>query len=682
MALTNRLPFRRSFALLASVALITGPTLAGVDRAYAQTTQTPSTDTTTPNSGAAPGAQVPANSATDAPASGSATAPATGSSAAPSGEMKTETQAPANSGTTAPATTGETGQAPATGSASAPNGNAVSGTQPPATSNGQTPATATNPAQAPMGGSTATTTENPAVVPNTPPPVTGNPAMNAGPASVADLASGLLDAVVNISTSQKVKDEGDGPATPKVPDNSPFQEFFNDFFKNRNNENSNRKVSSLGSGFVIDPSGYIVTNNHVIEGADDIEAIFPNGTKLKARLIGTDTKTDLSVLKVEPKHPLIAVKFGDSSKMRIGDWVMAIGNPFGLGGSVTVGIVSARGRNINAGPYDNFIQTDAAINKGNSGGPLFNMKGEVIGINTAIISPSGGSIGIGFAVPSELAEGVVKQLMDFGETRRGWLGVRIQPVTDDVANSLGLDSAKGALVAGVIKGGPVDNGSIKAGDVILKFDGKDVDEMRDLPRVVAESPVGKEVDVVIIRDGKQQTVKVTLGRLEDSDQAAAASAGDSNQGDKGGGDKAPQLAPNDHGGRDGVINPDEGDEDDDGADGQDQDNDQQQQAPQPQATQDVLGMRLATLNAENRKSFGIADSVDGVVITQVTPGSAAADKGLKPGEVVVEVAQEFVQTPTAASEKVAALKREGRRNAQMMIASPNGDLRFIAVALE
>jgi serine protease Do len=690
MASTNRLPFRRSFALLASVALIAGPALGGVERAYAQTMQTPSADATTPpNSGAATGTQPPANSntATGAPGTGSATTPVpgTGSTAAPSGDATTGTQAPSNSGTTAPTTTGETGQAPATGSTSAPNGNAASGTEAPVTPNSQTPATATNPAQAPMGGSTATTTENPTVAPNTP-PVTGNPAMSAGPASVADLASGLLDAVVNISTSQKVKDEGDGPATPKVPDNSPFQEFFNDFFKNRNNDNSNRKVSSLGSGFVIDSSGYIVTNNHVIEGADDIEVIFPNGTKLKARLIGTDTKTDLSVLKVEPKHPLIAVKFGDSSRMRIGDWVMAIGNPFGLGGSVTVGIVSARGRNINAGPYDNFIQTDAAINKGNSGGPLFNMKGEVIGINTAIISPSGGSIGIGFAVPSELAEGVVKQLMDFGETRRGWLGVRIQPVTDDVANSLGLDSAKGALVAGVIKGGPVDNGSIKAGDVILKFDGKNVDEMRDLPRVVAESPVGKEVDVVVMRDGKQQTVKVTLGRLEDSDQAAAASSDNGNEGDKGGGgkDKSPQLAPNDNdnGGSDGVINPDEGDGNDDGTDGQDQDDDQQQQAPQPQATQDVLGMKLAALNAENRKSFGIADSVDGVVITEVAPGSAAADKGLKPGEVVVEVAQEFVQTPTAASEKVASLKREGRRNAQMMIASPNGDLRFIAVALE
>ncbi|AGB71590.1 MULTISPECIES: Do family serine endopeptidase [Rhizobium] len=570
MASTNRLPFSRSFALLASIAVIAAPVAGVTEQAYAQTQ---------------------------------------------------------NSGATA-------------------------GAQPPATPNNQTPPTAS-------------------------PTITTNPAMNAGPASVADLASGLLDAVVNISTSQKVKDEGNGPATPKVPDNSPYQDEFKDFFNNKKDDDSNRKVSSLGSGFVIDPAGYIVTNNHVIEGADDIEAIFPNGTKLKAKLIGTDTKTDLSVLKVEPKHPLTSVKFGDSSKMRIGDWVMAIGNPFGLGGSVTIGIVSARGRNINAGPYDNFIQTDAAINKGNSGGPLFNMKGEVIGINTAIISPSGGSIGIGFAVPSELAEGVVNQLRDFGETRRGWLGVRIQPVTDDVANSLGLSEAKGALVAGVIKGGPVDNGSIKAGDVILKFDGKDVEEMRDLPRVVAESTVGKEVDVVIYRDGKQQTVKVTLGRLEDSDQAAAASA------DK---NKKPQLAPDDKGNSDGVINPDQGDEgDDDGMDGQDQGGDPQQspQAQPPvQATSSILGMKLSTLTAENRKSFGIADSVDGVVITEVAPGSAAAEKGLKPGDVVVEVAQEFVQTPSAASEKVASLKREGRRNAQMMIASPKGDLRFIAVALE
>ena len=289
--------------------------------------------------------------------------------------------------------------------------------------------------------------------------------------------------------------------------------------------------------------------------------------------------------------------------MRIGDWVMAIGNPFGFGGSVTVGIISGRGRNINAGPYDNFIQTDAAINKGNSGGPLFNMKGEVIGINTAIISPSGGSIGIGFSVPSELAAGVVNQLREYGETRRGWLGVRIQPVTDDVADSLGLDTAKGALVAGVIKGGPVDNGSIKAGDVILKFDGKAVNEMRDLPRVVAESPVGKEVDVVVLRDGKEQTVKVTLGRLEDSDEAAASDA-----------DGSP----------DGVINPDPGenndmDQPDSGQsqpapNGNGQTDQQGQVTPDAKTPKNVLGLSLSLLSPEIRKTFGIAESVDGVVV--------------------------------------------------------------------
>ncbi|RUM08379.1 DegQ family serine endoprotease [Rhizobium chutanense] len=511
----------------------------------------------------------------------------------------------------------------------------------------------------------------PAAPQQTAPMQTGVPGN--GPASVADLAEGLLDAVVNISTSQNVKDdEGAGPA-PRAPDGSPFQEFFNDFFnKQQGNKGGNHNVSSLGSGFVIDPTGYIVTNNHVIEGADDIEINFANGSKLKAKLIGTDTKTDLSVLKVEPKAPLKSVKFGDSSTMRIGDWVMAIGNPFGFGGSVTVGIISGRGRNINAGPYDNFIQTDAAINKGNSGGPLFNMKGEVIGINTAIISPSGGSIGIGFSVPSELASGVVEQLREYGETRRGWLGVRIQPVTDDIADSLGLDSAKGALVAGVIKGGPVDDGSIKAGDVILKFDGKTVSEMRDLPRVVAESSVGKEVDVVVLRDGKEQTVKVKLGRLEDSDQAAAPGDGDGSQDD-------------------GVITPDPDENNDmDQPDGGDQaqpapdapDPHKGQVTPDAATPRNVLGLSLSLLSAETRKAFGIAESVDGVVVTEVTPGSASAEKGLKPGDVIVEVAQEFMKSPDAVAAKVQALKQEGRRNAQLMIASANGDLRFVAVPME
>jgi len=490
-----------------------------------------------------------------------------------------------------------------------------------------------------------------------PPPAPGLMAP-AGPASIADLAEGLLDAVVNISTSQSVKDQGAGPQ-PQIQEGSPFQEFFEDFFDSPGNQNGNQKVSSLGSGFVIDPSGFVVTNNHVIEGADDIEVIFPNGSKLKATLVGTDTKTDLSVLKVEPKAPLKAVRFGDSRRMRIGDWVMAIGNPFGLGGSVTLGIISARGRNINAGPYDNFIQTDAAINKGNSGGPLFNMRGEVIGINTAIISPSGGSIGIGFAVPTELAENIVHQLIEFGETRRGWLGVRIQPVTDDVAASLGLDRARGALVSGVVNDGPIKKGEIKAGDVILTFDGQPVNEMRDLPRIVAESPVGKEVDVVLMRDGKEQTVKVPLGRLEDSAEPQE--------------DAQQPALPEDQDNGNGMP-PDNGTPDN-GAP-----NDQQGQTDQgPAAT---FGMTLAVLDEEQRKSFGIAESVEGVVITAVEPNSPAAQKGLKAGEVVVEVAQDFVENPEDVVKRINMLKSEGRRNAHVMIADPAGNLRFVALPLE
>ncbi|KQR68959.1 DegQ family serine endoprotease [Rhizobium sp. Leaf341] len=484
-----------------------------------------------------------------------------------------------------------------------------------------------------------------------------------GPDSVADLAAGLLDAVVNISTSQNVKTDDDAPM-PKVPQGSPFQDFFDEFFKGQNGQGApGRKVESLGSGFVIDPTGYIVTNNHVIEGADDIEVNFANGSKLKAKLIGTDTKTDLAVLKVEPKKPLTAVPLGDSRAMRIGDWVMAIGNPFGLGGTVTVGIISARGRNINAGPYDNFIQTDAAINRGNSGGPLFNMKGEVIGINTAIISPSGGSIGIGFSVPTELASNVITQLKDFGETRRGWLGVRIQPVTDDIAESLGMDTPRGALVAGIIEGGPISKGEIKTGDVITKFDGRDVAEMRDLPRVVAESPVGKAVDVIVIRDGKEMTVQVTLGRLEDADVANAETAPTS--------DDAPATS---------EDAPD--DQSDGGKGGQEGTDQAEPPAAELPKSDEVLGMKLALLEAPNRRSFGIADDIEGVVITDVAKGSAAAERRITAGDVIVEIGQEAMKTPEDVTARIEELKADGRRNALLMISNKTGELRFVTVRIE
>ncbi|MFU0503181.1 DegQ family serine endoprotease [Pseudaminobacter sp. NGMCC 1.201702] len=464
-----------------------------------------------------------------------------------------------------------------------------------------------------------------------------------GPASVADLAEGLLGAVVNISTSQTVKGGG-GPGAvpmPQLPEGSPFQDFFDDFFKNRPGEDGggggSQKVQSLGSGFVVDAEkGIVVTNNHVIADADEIEVNFSDGSKLKAELVGTDSKTDIAVLKIDPKaKKLTAVKFGDSAKMRIGDWVMAVGNPFGLGGSVTVGIISARNRDINSGPYDDFIQTDAAINRGNSGGPLFNMYGEVVGINTAIISPTGGSIGIGFSIPSELAAGVVTQLAEFGETRRGWLGVRIQPVTDEIAESLGMKDAKGALVAGVMRGGPVDNGTILPGDVITKFDGKEVEEMRDLPRVVAESPVGKAVDVEIVRKGVEQTVKVTLGRLEDGEKLAKA-------------DDADQSAP------DGSL----------------------------AATVSVLGMTIGELNDDSRSKFEIGADVAGVVVTEVEPGSAAAERGILAGEVITEIAQETVSSPKEAMDRINTLKEQGRKNALLMLASKSGELRFVTVRMD
>ena len=464
-----------------------------------------------------------------------------------------------------------------------------------------------------------------------------------GPTSVADLAERLLGAVVNISTSQNVKgtEAPNAVPMPQLPEGSPFQDFFDDFFKNRQGDGDgegggSQKVQSLGSGFVVDAEkGIVVTNNHVIADADEIEINFSDGSKLKAELVGTDTKTDIAVLKVDPKlKKLTAVPFGDSNRMRIGDWVMAIGNPFGLGGTVTVGIISARNRDINAGPYDDFIQTDAAINRGNSGGPLFNMDGEVIGINTAIISPSGGSIGIGFSIPSELAVSVVDQLREFGETRRGWLGVRIQPVTDEIAESLGMTTAKGALVAGIIKGGPVDNGSILAGDVIIKFDGKDVKDMRDLPRVVAESPVGKAVDVLIVRKGVEQTVKVTLGRLEDGEKVA------------------------------------------------DAEDDHEKDQPGEIATATVLGMTIGELNDEARKKFSISKDVSGVVITEVTAASLAAERGIAAGEVITEIAQESVATPKDVMDRISALKDQGRKNALLMLSSKTGELRFVTLRMD
>ncbi len=470
------------------------------------------------------------------------------------------------------------------------------------------------------------------------------PAVTNGPASVADLAEGLLGAVVNISTSQSIAATGRGVPRPgpkpTLPEGSPFQEFFDEFFNNPGEGgkgNGPRRVQSLGSGFVIDAAeGIVITNNHVIADADEIEVNFADGGKLKAELVGTDPQTDLAVLKVDPTlRKLTQVDFGDSSAIRIGDWVMAIGNPFGLGGSVSIGIVSARGRDIQSGPYDDFIQTDAAINRGNSGGPLFDMHGKVIGINTAIISPSGGSIGIGFSIPSQLAVNVIAQLREFGETRRGWLGVRIQPVTDEIAESLGMDKAKGALVGGVIAGGPVDDGSIQPGDVIISFDGKEIRTSRDLTRIVAETPVGKEVQVLVVRKGEEQTVPVTLGRREDGERLA--------QGET------------------------ETDTDDDAVVAE---------------TETVLGMTVSELDEAGRTTYQIAPEVSGVLVTQIEAGSSAEERGIVAGDVITEIAQEAVATPKDVTNRIAALKQQGRRNALLMLSSKTGELRFVTIRMD
>jgi serine protease Do len=490
------------------------------------------------------------------------------------------------------------------------------------------------------------------------PVVTGHKTQH-GPESVSDLAESLMDSVVNISITQNTKADGDeGTPSPTLPKDAPFEDLFEDYFKNRSDEgaNTSRKVSSLGSGFVIDPTGYIVTNNHVIEGASEIVINFANGSKLTAKLIGTDTKTDIALLKVEPKKPLKAVPFGDSRKMRIGDWVMAIGNPFGLGGSVSVGIVSARNRNLNAGPYDNFLQTDAAINRGNSGGPLFNMLGEVVGINTAIYSPSGGgSVGIGFAVPTEIASNVVSQLRESGQVQRGWLGVRIQPVTEEMVADLKLDAPRGALISGIVKGGPVENGPILSGDVVLKFNGEDIAEMRDLPRVVAESPIGKPLDAVVIRDGKEMTLKVQIARQVEEDKKSDAEKL-AEQLDKNAPPKTDGADPTDPDGKD--------------------------QADRPVSPDETIGLTLAPLTAENRKQFSIPESVEGVLILEVPANSAAREKGLQKGEVIVEIAQDFMETPEDVADKIAELRKDDRRNAYLMVANTKGELRLVAVPIE
>lgn len=448
------------------------------------------------------------------------------------------------------------------------------------------------------------------------------------PDSFAELADKLLPTVVNIATSQTLKAPPKN-ALPQLPPGSPLEDLFKNFQGPRGGQP--RHVTSLGSGFIIDPSGFIVTNNHVIEDSDQVTVTLNDGTSYPARIVGRDTKTDIALLKVTPRAPLPATKFGNSDTARVGHWVMAIGDPFGLGSSVTAGIVSARNRNINTGPYDDFIQTDAPINRGNSGGPLFDMDGNVIGINSAIFSPSGGSVGIGFAIPANLARQVVNQLRQFGSARRGWIGVRIQQLTPEIAEGMGLAGQKGALVAGVTGGGPAAKAGLANGDLITGFDGKPVPDDRTLPRIVAETPIGKTVNMDVLRRNKKQVLKITVQRLaEDAKPDKPA--------------KAPPA-------------PAKG---------------------QPKLTQ--LGLSLGALDAAARAKFKIGGGVQGVLVTAVTAGSPAAEKNVRPGDVIVEISSQPVKTPAEVSQRIEADAKAGKK-VELILINRGGDLTYVGLRL-
>ena len=450
-----------------------------------------------------------------------------------------------------------------------------------------------------------------------------------GPRSVADLAERLTPAVVNISTISLVAAEGAVPM-PKVPDGSPFKKFFDDYFDEDSPElDSKRSMQSLGSGFVVGAEGLIVTNYHVISEADRINVKFHNGANYRAELVGYDSKTDLALLKVDADKPLPTVSFGGAKDLRVGDWVMAIGNPFGLGGSVSIGIVSARNRIINNGPYDDFIQTDAAINRGNSGGPLFDMYGNVVGVNTAIISPTGSSIGLGFAIPSDIAQRVVQQLLDYGEARRGWLGVRIQELSVDLAEGLGVSEVRGALITWVDKDGPAFEAGLKSGDVILDYDGTRIERVRDLTRLVADTPAGKEVDVEFARKGQILSRRVIVAQQSEKERKTA---------------QQPHMAPN------GAT---------------------------------LFGMSLSRLSAHVRRLHHLDDDVEGVVVSDVEAGSLAERKGIEAGMVIVEINQEIVSSPSNLIERLDRLKAEGKKTLLFLVAKPDGgELEFVSIKLE
>jgi serine protease Do len=457
------------------------------------------------------------------------------------------------------------------------------------------------------------------------------PAAMARPApdSFADLANQLLPMVVNIATTETLKPntQAEDQQLSELPPDSQLQQLFKGLIDK--DKNLPRRVTSLGSGFVIDPSGLIVTNEHVIDQAEQITVTLNDGTSLPAKVVGRDEKTDLALLRVHPTKPLISAHFGDSNKARVGDWVVAIGNPFGLGSTVTAGIVSARNRDIAAGPYDDFIQTDAPINRGNSGGPLFDMEGNVVGINSVIYSPSGGSVGIGFSIPSNMARQVIDQIEKFGVTRRGWIGVRIQQVTDDIAEGMGLPSSTGALVAEVTPGGPAAKAGVQPGDVIVSFDGKALPESRNLPRVVADTAIGKTATIDYIRRGQKMSAHITVAKLDDADKDD---------------DAKPVTAPAKPGAK-------------------------------------LLGFSLGALDGAARTKYHLGPEIQGVLVTAVDPNSPAGDKNFRAGDVIVEMANTPVRSPDDVAHHLDADSKAGRK-VEMLLINRAGSPTYVAMRLD
>jgi serine protease Do len=454
--------------------------------------------------------------------------------------------------------------------------------------------------------------------PSGPPPTVSLP-------DFSGLAEHLSPSVVNISSTQEVKGGGLrlGPGGPGGqggeggPDDQ-FQEFFGPFERFFGPQRRMPfKAKSLGSGFVIDPSGYILTNNHVVENADEIVVKLSTGEEFKAKVVGRDSKTDIALIEIKGAKNLIPVVLGSSEELKVGQWVVAIGNPFGLENTVTAGIVSALARHINQGPYDDFIQTDAAINPGNSGGPLLNTRGEVIGINTAIFSRGGGNIGIGFAIPISLAKEIVPQLKETGHVTRGWLGVMIQKVTKEIAESLGLDEPRGALVADVVKDGPAEAAGLKQGDVIVEYDGKPVNDSAELPLLVARTPVGKTVKVKVIRDKKPETFSVKIQELKEEEVAQAGAGGNED-----------------------------------------------------------LGLTVQTLTPELAETLGVDRSVQGVVVTQVDAGGPAGEAGLRRGDVILEVNRQPVKDVAAYRKAIAAA---GKGKSVLFLVRRGDNTIFLAV---